>query len=316
MKQTFSQAAGQHFAPPDLPQDIARRAVAFRAHPEFRANIATYCDTASRASAGQWPLSKLFDQFTRYVTCYVLIHNYYAWRHGGGPLPTLSLLQPAVEASPRQTAGFITSLKAGRLVLVESAPGDRRSKLLRPAPEMIQEIGRAGLAFTTARAALEGGGDGLVERLTRDPDALGDLVYRSAAHVLVHGTLIHPFPRVFFFARRDCGYLLLCAVMGAHYQEQAGAGATLLSYRALAERLQVSAAHVGNLLGEAERNGWFAIGSRGRLAGIDPGLVDEFELWAASQIVHYGDCALQTAAFLDGGGLDAQSGGIRTAPAS
>lgn len=273
--------------PAELPDDIARRAQAYRAHPGFRRIISTYCNTVSRASAGQWPLSKLFDQFTRYLTCYILIHNYYAWRQGGGPLPTLSLLQPAVEASPRQTAGFITSLKAGRLVLVESAPGDRRNKLLRPGVDMIMEIGRSAQAFVAAAEALEGG-QGLADRLAEDPDALGTLIYHSAAHVLAHGTLIHPFPRILSFARRDCGYLLLCTVMGAHYEALAGGeGLPLLSYRALAERLQVSAAHVGNLLGEAERNGWFAVGARGRLASIDDSLVDEFELWAACQMTHF-----------------------------
>lgn len=279
------------------------------AHGDFRDTISTYCNTVSRASTGQWPLSKMFDQFTRYLTCYILIHNYYAWRHRGGPLPTLSLLQPAVEASPRQTAGFITSLKAGRLVMVESAPGDRRNKLLRPAPDMIMEIGRSALAFVAAAEALEGG-QGLAERLLGDADALGDLIHRSAAHVLAHGTLIHPFPRVLSFARRDCGYLLLCTVMAAHYEACAGRdGPPLLSYRALAERLQVSAAHVGNLLGEAERNGWFTVGARGRLASIDDSLVDEFELWAACQMAHFMERARDIAP-------PAAAEDVRTAPAS
>ncbi|OYW52923.1 MAG: hypothetical protein B7Z30_15225 [Rhizobiales bacterium 12-68-15] len=197
-------------------------------------------------------MAKLFDQFTRYLTCYVLIHNYYAWRNAGGPLPTLSLLQPAVEASPRQTAGFIASLKAGRLVTVESADGDRRSKLLRPAPEMIREIGRSVQAFVAAGEALE---------------TLGT-------------------------------------------QESMPS----LSYRALAERLQVSPAHIGNLLGEADRNGWFTIGARGRLVAMDPGLVAEFEVWAACQIAHFAGLSRQTAAFLEQGAGGAAP--LMTGPAS
>ncbi|OYZ99072.1 MAG: hypothetical protein B7X99_09350 [Rhizobiales bacterium 17-65-6] len=260
-------------------------------------------------------MAKLFDQFTRYLTCYVLIHNYYAWRNAGGPLPTLSLLQPAVEASPRQTAGFIASLKAGRLVTVESADGDRRSKLLRPAPEMIREIGRSVQAFVAAGEALDG--EAIIgARLLDDPDALGDLLYRSAADVLARGTLIHPFPRVLFFARRDCGYLLFCEVMRAHYAMTLGTQESMpsLSYRALAERLQVSPAHIGNLLGEADRNGWFTIGARGRLVAMDPGLVAEFEVWAACQIAHFAGLSRQTAAFLEQGAGGAAP--LMTGPAS
>ncbi|MFG1461351.1 hypothetical protein V5F77_00500 [Xanthobacter sp. DSM 24535] len=241
----------------------------------------------------------MFDQFSRYMICYSLIHNYFFWRHGHGPAPTLAALQRAVEASPRQTAGLVASLKAGRLVIAEPAASDLRIRLLRPSAEMIGEIGRSVLAFVVAADRLDGVG-AAGDRLTGEADALGDLLYRSAAHVRTHGTLIHPFPRVLFFAMRDCGYLLLCKVMQAHYGQtvpQAAPGPHL-SYRALAEALQVSPAHIGNLLGEAAREGWFVIGGRGKLEAIDPTLVEEFELWSSTQMAHYRWLGNQTLTFL------------------
>ncbi|MEP9376739.1 hypothetical protein ABLE91_08515 [Aquabacter sp. CN5-332] len=245
---------------------------------------------------------KLLDQLSRYLVCYVMIHNYYAWRLGAGPVPTLSALQRTVEASPRQTAGFVAALKAGRLVIAEPDPDDRRIKLLRPSPEMINEIGRSVRTFVAAAEALEGRAPTHSALLETNPEALGDLLRRSAAYVLEHGTLIHPFPRVLHFARRDCGYLLLCAVICTHYAQTlpGTAPALPLSYRALAERFQVSPAHIGNLVCEAEREGWFSTGTRGQLTVIDAGFLDEFERWASWQMVHYLALADETTASFAG----------------
>lgn len=110
--------------------------------------------------------------------------------------------------------------------------------------------------------------------------------------MLRHGTLIAPFPRVLKFAGRDCGYPLLTALVGAHYAVTVpGAPAAVsLSLRGLAERLDVSRAHIGNLLGEAEAAGWIRI-TDGRLTALDPTLLAEFEAWAAGQMLFYDDLA-------------------------
>lgn len=267
-------------------------------HPQFHSALSHYCNTVVAPAPEQWPLVKLLDQLGRYLVAYLLIHNYYAWRYAGGPAPTLSALQRAAAASDRHTAGLVAAFKAGRLVQVE--PGaDRRVRHLRPAPAMINAIGRSVRGFVAAAEKLSGEKSAMSGLLEDNPDIQGDLLRRSAASVLQSGTLIHPFPRVLHFARRDCGYLLLCAVMCAHYAEAGrhGAPAISLSLRALAERFQVSPAHVGNLLGEAQREGWFATGPRGRLAAIDQSLIAEFELWSSWQMAHYLALAAETVAF-------------------
>ena len=69
-----------------------------------------------------------------------------------------------------------------------------------------------------------------------------------------------------------------------------------LTIRALAQRFQVSPAHIGNLLGEAERRGWFSQ-KTARLT-VSEALVDEFEAWAAGQMAHYDELASETRKFV------------------
>ncbi|MGU3493871.1 hypothetical protein ACLBXM_07505 [Xanthobacteraceae bacterium A53D] len=282
--------------PAQTPEAAGAGAERFRTHPRFKPILAAYCRTMARAAGNGWPIVKMLDQLARYMICYVLIHNYYAWRQGSGPAPTLSALQGAVSSSPRRTASVIAALKAGRLVWVEENPADRRARHLRPSPEVIIEIGRSGRAFVAAAEEL---GEGSAHRgrlLDENVDALGDLLSRSAAFVLAHGTLIHGFAHILHFARRDSGYPLLCAVMANHYHPALAepADAISLAHRSLAHRLQISPAHVGNLLGEAADQGWFATDARGRLIHIGDRIVEEFEMWCAGQMAHYVGLADET----------------------
>ncbi|ACL62045.1 conserved hypothetical protein [Methylobacterium nodulans ORS 2060] len=283
-----------------LPAGFEAAAQRLRMHPSFRATLAGYCRGMAEGAPAQWPVYKFFDQMRRYIVCYMLIHNYYAWQHGEGPPPTLSALQRVAGSSARQTAGLVAALKAGHLILAEPDPDDRRIRHLRPAREMIEEIGRSARLFVAAADRLEVPSQNRAALLVTDEHALGDVLRRSAAYVLAHGTLIHPFPRILHFAGRDCGYLLLNAVLCAHYaQNLPGASPPVaLSYRTLARRFQVSPAHIGNLLGEAERRGWFATGPSGRLVTMSEDFADEFECWASWQMVHFSGLAAETTAFL------------------
>lgn len=284
---------------PPVLEGLEAGAARLRAEPRFRAALADYCRAMSAAPSFDWPIYKLFDQMGRYLVCYGLIHNYFAWMRDAGPTPTLTALQASAGVSARQTAGLVAALKAGKLVETEPAPDDRRVKHLKPSRAMIEEIGRSMRLFVAADDDIAAAGRSRATILARRPDALGDVIRRSAAWVRLNGTLIHPFPRVLSFAQRDCGYLLLTAVFAAHYGAiQPGTPAGLsLSRRRLAERFQISPAHVGNLMGEAERQGWLASDGRGRLLGIDPGLIAEFEQWASWQMVHFS--ALADAALAD-----------------
>lgn len=274
-----------------LPEGFDERADQLLRHPDLRLVLSRYCCGMAAGPAVRWPYYKLFDQLGRYLVCFMLIHNYYHWRHGGGPPPTLSALQKVAGASPRQTAGFVAALRAGRLVEVEADPADRRAILLRPSPVVIAEIGRSLRLFVEALDRLDPPSDpsrrARAARL-EDADSLGELIARSAAFVLANGTLLHPFPGVLFFAQRDCGYPLLTAVIANHYAQTVEGAATPgpLRRRDLADRFQVSTAHIGSLFAEAEARGWFRIAPGGHLGAIDAAFLAEFERWSVWQMVH------------------------------
>lgn len=277
--------SGQSIEPP--PEDFIAAAAALRASPQFRPALADYCDGMAQVPSLAWPTFKLIDQLRRYLVCYLLIHNFHAWKSAGGALPTVAALQAAIGSGARQAAEMVAALKARGLLRVEEQAADRRPKLLVPAPDLVAEIGRSVRLFVVAADRIAGRHPGRAAQLA-DPDRLGAVLYRSAAELSHRGTLIHPFPSVLYFAERDCGYLLLATVLAAHYAETVpGAPAAMpLSRRAIAERFQVSLAHVGNLLATAERCGWFTVRG-GRLLTIGPSLVDEFERWASWQMVHF-----------------------------
>jgi len=259
--------------------------------PEFRIIMAGYCRDAIEPTEIVWPTHKMLNRAGRYRVSFMLIHNDHAWRHHGGPPPTLTTLQALIGSSARQTAAFVATLKAARFVTVEADPDDARLKCLRAASPLVAEIGRSGRLFVAAMDRLADRQPALAGALA-EPERLGELVYRSARHVLRHGMLTEPFPRILALTNRDCGYPLLVAVAGAQYAASVpdAPAATPLSLRVLADRLRVSRAHVGNLLQEAEAAGWFRTAGRS-LTYFDPSLLEEFELWAACQMIFYDDLA-------------------------
>lgn len=270
--------------------------------PDFRIIMAEYCRDAIAPTEIVWPTHKMLNQAGRYRVSFMLIHNDHARRHHGGPPPTLTALQALVGTSARQTAAFVATLKAARFVTVKSDPDDARLKCLRAAPALVAKIGRSGRLFVAAMDRLADRQPALAGTLA-EPERLSELVYRSARHVLRHGMLTEPFPRILRLTNRDCGYPLLIAVVGAHYAAWVpdAPAAMPLSLRALADHLMVSRAHVGNLLQEAEAAGWFRTDGRS-LTFFDPSLLEEFELWAACQMVFYDDLAASICAEAHGQG--------------
>jgi hypothetical protein len=268
-------------------QSILQQASELQKQERFRFSVAEYCHSAVAPTEIVWPAHKMLNQSGRYLVSFMLIHNDYAQRRHRGPRPTLTALQAMVGSSPRQTAALVAALRSAHLVSVETDPDDGRMKHLRAAPALVTEIGRSGRLFVAAMDSLAARHPGRAPALGH-PDRLGALIYRSAAHVLRHGMLTDPFPRILPLTGRDCGYPLLTAIVGAHYAATVpGAPDPIpLSLRGLADRLRVSRAHVGNLLREADEAGWFRTGDR-RLLHLDPSLLAEFELWAACQMIFY-----------------------------
>jgi hypothetical protein len=236
-----------------------------------------------------WPVFKLLDQFNRYMVAWLLVHDHCEWRRNGGPPPTLSQLQARQALQPRQTAAVVAILKSARLIRSTPLAEDRRVQQLEPLPPLIREVAQSPLAFLRA-------GDLLLDTqvapaIAGDDETVATIIHGSAASVLSGGPVL-PFPRVLHFATRDCGYLILTAVMAAHYARITGEASGPLTPRALAQRLQVSPSHVRNVLGDAIARGWFRIGRRPATLDMEVDFISEFEQWACWQIAHFHDIAL------------------------
>lgn len=284
-------------------QDQAPR---YLAAPQFRDTVASYCREIIATDMQAWPTTKLFHQLGRYMVSFLLIHHYQDWHRHDGPPATLSRLQASCPLSPRQTAAIVAGLRAGKLLTADSPaisnphPASATTELpfafakvqsshartLVPAPPIIQAIARPMLAILAAADQLDQ--KSRARLFTGDFALQSELIYRSARFVELHGTLLQAFPRVRHFTEKDCGYLILCAVMSSALSPSAPVP---LSCRYLAQHFRISRSHASNLLAHAAASQWFATDGRGRLAYIAPDLILEFEQWAAAEMAHYAEIA-------------------------
>lgn len=271
--------------------DVWKLAVQLMAHPAFDEALVDYGIAMSEPMTMSWPVNKLFSQKLRYITCYLLIGNYVRYRRNPDtqPPPTLSALQRITPSSKRQVSGFISALKIGGYVIASPGERDRRMTHLKPGLALLREVGRSPLASLACAEQLLQPERPQWPHIQHDGDALAELIGSSTERYREHDVLFAPFTTVVHFTERDCGYPLLSAVMGTYFAEQTGVPTQRLplTYDALAERLQVSRQHVGNMLTEADRNHWFSVAPGGRLSAVSPDLIAEYRTWSAGQMAHY-----------------------------
>lgn len=257
----------------------------YLAHPAFDAAMLAYCRRMVEPSAFRWPANKIFAQKMRYITCYMLIGLAARFDEGTGPAPTMTSLQAVVPGSSRQVSDLISGLRAGGYVIARQNAHDRREIRLQPTPPLVLEVARSPLAFLASSAMLEG--HTLYDALSNDIPRLCSLIGRSTQAFQSMDVLFTPFETVVDFTARDSGYLMLCAMMGAHLARSMDEAWNLpLTYDALSQRFQVSRQHVGNVLAMATTRGLLTIQS-GRIGDVDPRMLTEFSWWSAGQMAHF-----------------------------
>jgi DNA-binding MarR family transcriptional regulator len=262
----------------------------------FDAAMLSYCRCMAEPNAFRWPANKIFAQKMRYLSCYMLIGLDTRFRMGLGPPPSMSDLQAVVPGSSRQVSDLITGLRAGGYVVAERNAADRRSVQLRATPALVQEVARSPLAFLSASERLMPSDESLSEQLRADPERLARMMGLSVMRYQEQDVLFSPFETVVEFTSRDSGYLILCAVMGAHLATRAGQSWPLpVSYDALAQRFQVSRQHVGNVLAHAASCGLF-VTHAGKVRSVSEALLTEFSCWSAGQMSHYRTLAAESIA--------------------
>lgn len=272
--------------PLSRPQDAATLAERLMALPGFESAARIYCRSYLLGEPGDEPGRKLMHQHARYLTAFLLIRNYYAWRDSGGPPATLSLLKSLSGLSKRHTANLVSALRAGKLVGDEAVPGDRRGKALRPAPGLIYSVGRSPLCFAELADRLDPARAPRGLRLRQEADALGRLVRASGDYVAANQSILAAFPTILRMTELDCGYEVLLAVMEAHYDRNSGAETPPLSHQTLSRRFGISTSHAGNIVAALKRRELLELTPRGQFVALDPALAAEFHRWCAAQAAH------------------------------
>lgn len=282
-----------------LQEPVWRLAKTLLADPDFDKAMLAYCRSMVEPNGFRWPANKLFAQRMRYIACYMLIGLSQRFEEKQGPAPTMTLLQTVVPGSARQVSDLVGGLRAGGYVIAEQNPLDRREIHLRPSPALVLEIARSPLCFLSASSILLK--HDMSELLSRDVSLISALLSRSMQAFQTKDVLFQPFETIVDFSGRDSGYLMLCAVMGAHFSRSQGECFELpLSYDALAQRFQVSRQHVGNVLAAAGKRDLFWI-QAGRIEKVAPSLIAEFSWWSAGQMAHFMMLASAVCAATSGG---------------
>lgn len=131
--------------------------------------------------------------------------------------------------------------------------------------QLLQEVGRSPLAFLEASEQLDPPPSPLADRLGGDDIEMANWLGGSYELFIQGDLYFAPFSNVVEFTGQDCGYPVLSAVLAGYYAGLVGIAApVLLSYGVLADRFRVSRQHIGNILGNAERRGCFAVDRGGR----------------------------------------------------
>lgn len=279
-----------------LHKPVWQQAIALMRDDRFDGAMLAYCRSMAEPNSFRWPANKIFAQKMRYLTCYMLIGLDTRFRLGLGPPPSMTDLQAVVPGSSRQVSDLIVGLRAGGYVAAERSGADRRSLQLRATPSLVFEVARSPLAFLSAFERLGPSETSVAGALRADPDRLAQMVGFSVMRYQEEDVLFAPFATIVDFTGRDSGYLILCAVIGAHLAARAGQSWDLpLSYDALAQRFQVSRQHVGNVLSDAAARGLF-LTRGGQLQSVSDALLVEFATWSAGQVSHYRTLAAESLA--------------------
>ncbi|TBY71967.1 MarR family transcriptional regulator [Rhizobium leguminosarum bv. viciae] len=258
-------------------------------HPSYTSALLSYCEAMIARVPKLLPANKLFAQKQRYFASFVLIYLYVQWLQARNPAPSLALLQRSVPGSPRQTADFIKGLRDRGLITAESLDTDRRTQILKPSLQLMREIAHSPLAILRAS---EFEVPPLLIRpddLAMDETLLAHWLALSAERYAIKDDLFGPFPIIVRHSERDAGHLVLCAVMAEALRQRIAAAKVYgsLTYRALAERFDVSRQHISNILDEAADKGWYCVSPGGELALMPDDTLLQFETWVAGQMAHY-----------------------------
>lgn len=241
------------FPPPD-PTTLLAEADALCARPGFDAAARAFCDGMIAFHAGRWALIASMGYALGFAVSALTIHLDAAWPGGATAARLSRICQAGHLAGPKAVKGAIDIFRNVGLIDTAPDPCDRRARRLRPTPALLALM-QDNLAMRLA----------VQEALTPFPEPAALWARREGVvEAFLGGTagafsgsgfrLDRDFPEVRDFIDRQCGYLVLLALTSAELADVGQSNLCTLS--AMADRFNVSRAHVRKLLAFGRDQGW------------------------------------------------------------
>jgi hypothetical protein len=294
--QILTQPALAGIAPLRIPDDIAREAAAFRAHPRFQDAMRLKAERLLASYTGQPLLNKLVGEEARWmIGGFALFLHFTRDLDDASAGATLARIQALCTAYRQASPGRVAALVglmclSGHLARV-TARSDRRVRRLEPTEAMlavVREWMRAHLGpLHLLDDAIDPGA------LVEDPRYV-PAFYREAGELFFAGSrVIEAVPGIRLFMGRDAGYMVLLRLwLAAPDGSLPPRGRLALPYEATGRQFGVSRAHVRKLMEQAAREGLVAIHEDGgRAITVLPPLIELFEQSVALQLANLARCA-------------------------
>lgn len=267
------------FAPPDR-ATLKSEAVALTGLPAFDQAALAFCRGMTGFHAGRWVLNVGLSDTVRFVVAALVIHLDAAWPGGATTARVARLCHAGGLAGPKAAKGALAVFRAAGLVRDRPDGSDRRARRLAPTPALLGLMCenltmrlRAQEALTPlpAPAAAWAATDGVLAAfLGRNIEAYAGMDFR----------LYDGFPEVRAFMDRQCGYLILLELMAAQLAATCG-GPPRPSLSALAQKFDVSRAHVRLLLADGVARGWLRARGHGGDVALEPETFARLRVWIA-----------------------------------
>ncbi len=266
---------------------IGRSPEEIRSHPGFPAARDRLVDAIAALYGNDVRMIRGLVRYERAVVFMLLLCLDASSRENPHDAATLGRLCDILEAmnvhGRRRIADIVSGLCRDGFIVSEPAPRDRRVRVLKPTPLML-EADRLWLAAFCSPLPLLYDAETYAPALELDRSFQTSFRIVSLREIDVAARPIAENPAIDFFIRRDVGIRVLMVMMQS-IRGQEGQRTQPGFYSAAARRCYVSRNHVRNLLEEAARMGLVALSPvRGDYVEVLPALKQAVDRWVAESL--------------------------------
>jgi hypothetical protein len=272
---------GQRVAPPSS-AGLVEEAAELTKRPGFDAAMLRFCEALVAFHSGRRVANLGAGRTLSWAVATLIVYLDHGEARGVDFTQILRLCEAGGLGARKAVKRVIDTQVATGLVTREARPEDARARRLRPAPALLA-LHHESLAARLGALELVQPLWGPARRIAHEPPTLMAFLGGNVEAFARAGfRLYDAFPEVRAFMDRACGYLILLELLR---QASTGERDAAASATRLAERFDVSRAHVRKLSDMARANGWLAgARERGDFA-LDPAFVGRLRLWIGAEFV-------------------------------